>query len=168
MGEASARLSEPRARFLSSGVTSRQEGSDVHEKRIEIRWSDMDAFGHVNNATYLTFLEEVRDEWVERTLGEADLSDFVLARVAIDYRRELRQADDLVVARCGLAEVGRSSVHTREELRTVDGELAASATSVLVARDPATGRARGLTDGERSALLAEPLAPPDGDASGAR
>jgi acyl-CoA thioester hydrolase len=127
----------------------------VHEKRIEIRWSDMDAFGHVNNATYLTYLEEVRDEWVERTLGEAgDLSDFVLARVAIDYRRELRQGDDIVVARCGLAEVGRSSIHTREELRTLDGEVAATAASVLVPREAATGRARALTEAERAALQA--------------
>jgi acyl-CoA thioesterase FadM len=31
----------------------------VHEKQIEIRWRDQDAYGHVNNAVYLTYLEEV-------------------------------------------------------------------------------------------------------------
>ena len=70
----------------------------VHEKRIEIRWRDMDAFRHVNNAVYATYLEECRDEWAERALGDAgDLWDFVLARVAIDYRRELTQDDDAIV-----------------------------------------------------------------------
>ena len=41
----------------------------MHEKRIEIRWRDQDAYGHVNNAVYLTYLEEARDEWLEQTLG---------------------------------------------------------------------------------------------------
>ena len=38
----------------------------MHEKRIEIRWRDLDAYGHVNNAVYPTYLEECRDEWLER------------------------------------------------------------------------------------------------------
>ena len=37
----------------------------MHEKQIEIRWRDMDAFKHVNNAVYATYLEECRDELVE-------------------------------------------------------------------------------------------------------
>ena len=75
----------------------------IHEKRIEIRWRDVDAFRHVNNAVYATYLEECRDEWAERALGEdGDLWGFVLARVAIDYRRELTQEDDTVVVSCRL------------------------------------------------------------------
>ena len=42
----------------------------AHEKRIEIRWRDVDAYLHVNNAVYATYLEEGRDEWLERTLGD--------------------------------------------------------------------------------------------------
>jgi acyl-CoA thioesterase FadM len=34
----------------------------THEKRVEIRWSDVDAYMHVNNAVYATYLEECRDE----------------------------------------------------------------------------------------------------------
>ena len=128
----------------------------VHEKRIEIRWRDMDAFGHVNNAVFLTYLEEVRDEWLERALGDAgDAWDFVLVHVGIDYRRQLQQSDDEVVVRCRLERLGRSSIHTREELLTVSGELAAQAESVLVARDRATGRARAISRTERAALEGE-------------
>jgi len=123
----------------------------VHEKRIEIRWRDLDAFGHVNNAVYLTYLEEVRDEWLDRTLGSA--WDYVLARVAIDYRRELTQADDEVVARCRLGRVGTSSLTTREELFAGD-ELAAEAEAVLVAFDREAGRSRPLRDGELATLEA--------------
>jgi acyl-CoA thioester hydrolase len=63
----------------------------AHEKLIEIRWSDVDAYLHVNNAVYATYLEEGRDAWLEAVLGNSgDPWDFVLARVAIDFRRELR------------------------------------------------------------------------------
>jgi len=128
----------------------------MHEKRIEIRWRDMDAYGHVNNAVYLTYLEEVRDEWLERALGRSgDLWDYVLARVAIDFRKELRQADDQVRASCCLSRIGTSSVVTREELRTLDGELAAEAEAVLVARDRGSGRSRALTAEERAAFERE-------------
>jgi acyl-CoA thioester hydrolase len=125
----------------------------VHEKRIEIRWRDLDAYNHVNNAVYLTYLEEARDEWLEGALGpEGAAWGYVLARVAIDFRRELRQDHDHVVATCTLARLGNSSVTTREELRTLDGELAAEAEAVLVAVDPDSRATRPLSDQERGAL----------------
>jgi acyl-CoA thioester hydrolase len=124
-----------------------------HEKRIEIRWRDLDAYNHVNNAVYLTYLEEARDEWLEGALGsEGAAWGYVLARVAIDFRRELKQGHDHVVATCALARLGNSSVTTREELRTLDGELAAEAEAVLVAVDPDSRATRPLSDQERSAL----------------
>lgn len=128
----------------------------MHEKQIEIRWRDQDAYGHVNNAVYLTYLEEVRDEWLERALGDSgDAWGYVTARVAIDFRRELTQDDDAIVARLWLTRIGTSSVTTREELVTVGGELAAEAEAVLVARDTETGRSRPLSDAERAALERE-------------
>jgi acyl-CoA thioester hydrolase len=128
----------------------------VHEKQIEIRWRDQDPYGHVNNAVYLTYLEEVRDEWLERALGDSGNAwGYVTARVAIDFRRELTQDDDAVVARLWLSRIGTSSVTTREELVTVGGELAAEAEAVLVARDTETGRSRPLSEAERAALERE-------------
>jgi acyl-CoA thioester hydrolase len=125
----------------------------THEKRVEIRWSDVDAYMHVNNAVYASYLEECRDEWVDRALdGVSDTWDFVLARVAIDFRRELRLQDDEVVVSCGLVRIGNSSVTLREQIRTVEGELSAESEAVLVARDREAGRSRQLTDAERAAL----------------
>ena len=125
----------------------------MHKKRVEIRWRDVDAYLHVNNAVYATYLEECRDEWVDRALeGAGDAWDFVLARVAIDFRRELRLEDEEVVVACALERMGTSSVTLREEVRTRGGELSAEAEAVLVARDRETGRSRPLTDAERSAF----------------
>ena len=124
-----------------------------HEKRVEIRWSDVDAYEHVNNAVYATYLEECRDEWLERVLGKlGDSWDFVLARVAIDFRRELRLDDDCVVVSCGLTRIGNSSVTLSEQIRTQDGDLSAEAEAVLVARDRELGRSRPLTAVEREAF----------------
>jgi acyl-CoA thioester hydrolase len=124
-----------------------------HEKRVEIRWSDVDAYQHVNNAVYATYLEECRDEWVERVLGKSgDSWDFVLARVAIDFRRELRLGDEHVVVSCALTRIGNSSITLSEQIRTQDGELSAEAEAVLVARDRELGRSRPLTAVEREAF----------------
>jgi acyl-CoA thioester hydrolase len=123
----------------------------VHEKRVEIRWSDLDAFGHVHNAAYLVYLEECRDEWLESALRETESSwDFVIARVAIDYRRELRLKDETVTITCRLERLGTSSVTTREEIRAAE-DLAAEAEAVLVPRG-GDGRSRPLSDAERAAL----------------
>ncbi|MBF2026916.1 MAG: acyl-CoA thioesterase, partial [Oscillatoriales cyanobacterium C42_A2020_001] len=98
---------------------------------------------------------EVRDEWLERALdGVGSAWGFVLARVAIDFRSELRQEDDLVVGSCRLERVGRSSVRTREELRKLDGTLSAEAEAVLVARDLERGVSfSSLSQSQRACVL---------------
>jgi acyl-CoA thioester hydrolase len=126
----------------------------VHEKRIEVRWRDVDNYGHVNNAVYLTYLEEVRDEWLARTLRDDEsVWDYVVAHVSIDFRREVTQADDEVLATCRLERIGTSSVRTREEVRiAATGIVAAEASAVLVARDRSAGTSRPITPAERAAF----------------
>jgi len=125
----------------------------THEKEIEIRWRDLDAFNHVNHIVFLTYLEEVRDEWLGRVLDDATLVwGYVIARVEIDYRRELTLEDDVVVARCSLDRLGTKSVVTSEAVVTRGGETAAEAKAVLVARDAETGRSRVISDAERAAF----------------
>jgi len=123
-----------------------------HEKEIAIRWRDLDGLRHVNNAVYATYLEEARDALFEHVLPDATFLDYVLVRVAIDFRRELRLEDRCVVVSCAVERVGRASVTLREEIRTAAGELAAESEAVIVARDRESGRSRPLTGDERLAL----------------
>jgi acyl-CoA thioester hydrolase len=124
-----------------------------HEKRIEIRWRDVDAYVHVNNAVYATYLEEARDGLLRAVLSDSgDPWDWVLARVAIDYRRELRLEDEAVVAWCEIARVGTSSVTLREGVQADAGWVAAEAEAVVVAWNRESGRSRPLTDAERVAF----------------
>jgi acyl-CoA thioester hydrolase len=128
----------------------------MHHVTIRIRWRDMDAYGHVNNAVYLSYLEECRDAWVQALLGSAEGSwDFVLAHVGVDYRRQLTQTDGEIVVSCRLASFGRSSIRTREAIVMSDGTLAAEAEAVVVPRDPKADRSRPLSEAERELLAAE-------------
>lgn len=125
----------------------------THEKEIEIRWRDLDAFNHVNHVVFLTYLEEVRDEWLGRVLADPALVwGYVIARVEIDYRRELTLEDDAIVARCSLERLGTKSVVTSESIVTRGGETSAEAKAVLVARDSETGRSRVISGDERAAF----------------
>ena len=120
------------------------------EVTIPIRWRDVDNYGHVNNAVYLTYLEEARDGWVRETLGPE--VDFVIVRIAIDYRRELSQDDDEVTVSCHGVGYGTSSIRTAEEIVAKAGWVAAASESVIVAHDASARSSRPLTDEERATL----------------
>jgi acyl-CoA thioester hydrolase len=123
------------------------------ETVVALRWRDMDAYGHVNHVVYLTFLEEARDAAIARILRETSAEDgYVVARVAIDYRRELRLADGPVVVSCAVTTIGGASAQTRETIRTAAGELAAEAEAVVVKFDRETRRSQQWTDDERLAF----------------
>ena len=74
-------------------------------KRIEIRWRDLDGFGHVNNSTYLTYLEEARDQYLTDLLGET-VHRVVIRRIEIDFVSGLTQDDDYVDVDVRLTGVG--------------------------------------------------------------
>ncbi len=120
----------------------------AYTTRVDIRWRDMDAFNHVNNAVYQTYLEEARDEWFLEVLGNGLLlNDFLLARCAVDYRSPLTQEDGSVAVELRLKRVGTSSITTSERiLSSLDGRVAAEAEAVLVHCDRETGTSRPLTD----------------------
>jgi acyl-CoA thioester hydrolase len=128
----------------------------MHEKRIDIRWRDLDAYQHVNQAVYLTYLEETLDDWLREVLGlgEGEVWPYVAARVSIDYRNELRLEDRQAIGSVRLERVGTKSVTARADLRAPDGRVAAEAELVIVARDPETGRSQPLNDRERAAFEA--------------
>ena len=124
-------------------------------KRIEIRWRDLDGFGHVNNAVFLTYVEEARDEFLQRHLHDPpEQGEYMLVRVAIDYRSQITMDDDFVEAEVGLARVGRSSVTLAERIFAgPERRLAAEVEAVVVRYDWENGRSRPL-DPEIAATLA--------------
>ena len=125
------------------------------ETIVALRWRDMDALGHVNHVVYLTYLEEARDAAIARILRDTPgEGGYVVVRVAIDYRRELRLADGPVVVSCAVTTIGGASAQTQETIHTATGELAAEAEAVVVKFDRETRRSRQWADAERRAFLA--------------
>ncbi|MGZ8566845.1 MAG: acyl-CoA thioesterase [Actinomycetota bacterium] len=123
----------------------------MYRQTVRIRWRDVDAYGHVNNAVYLTSLEECRDRWVKEVIG-GGFFEFVIVRIAIDYRRELGLEDEEVTVTCRGTGYGTSSIRTAEQIIAKEGWVAASSESVIVAHDPTARAARPLTDAERIRL----------------
>src|SRR5437879_5573226 len=116
--------------------------------KIPIRWRDIDALGHVNNAVYLTYLEELLTAEVGPVLGD----DWVTARTELDFRNEVRLADREVTARAAVERIGTSSVTVAVVLERPDGAIALDGRVVLVAWDPKARRSRALTEEERESL----------------
>ena len=122
------------------------------ETRIQTRWPDFDALGHLNHAVYHVYLDEARDEALRSTVGDFSVWPNVVVHASIDYRREIALGVREILVRTRIAEVGRSSVRFAQTIVTPDGELAAEAEAVLVAWDPQTRRSREITAVERTAL----------------
>jgi acyl-CoA thioester hydrolase len=124
------------------------------ETRIQTRWPDFDALGHLNHAVYHVYLDEARDEALRNTVGDFDAWPNVVVHASIDYRREVALGVREIIVHTQIAEVGRSSVRFEQTIVTPDGELAAEAEAVLVAWDPETRRSREITSAERQRLTA--------------
>jgi acyl-CoA thioester hydrolase len=134
----------------------------VEAKRIEIRWRDLDGFGHVNNAVFLTYLEEARDLWLQRHLGDPPgQGEYLLARVAIDYRSQVLLDDVFIDAEVDLERLGTSSATLRERVYAgVGRRLAVEAEAVVVRYDWSVGRSRPIDAAIASSLAASTVETP--------
>ncbi len=122
------------------------------EIRLPLRFRDVDAFGHVYHAEYLTLLDEARTRWFRDAVALDEPGAYVVARIEIDYVSSLVLDDAEVVATFAVERVGTSSVTLAETLSAPDGRVAARIRSVTVRHDLAAGRSRPLTDAEKDRL----------------
>ncbi len=122
-------------------------GMEVGQYRVALRWGDMDALGHVNQAVYHELLEEARTAMLE-ALPTPPKGAFVMARVELDYRREIPLAHRYVDVTLKVEAVGRSSITVFQRIVRSDGVLAADGRSVMVAWDRQLRGSRPLSDGE--------------------
>ena len=88
---------------------------------ILVRFADIDAMGHVNNAIYLTYFEEGRKAFLREVFNITDPSDypFILAKISCDYIRPIRLMDPLSI-KIWISETGNKSFKFKYELCNPD------------------------------------------------
>lgn len=120
---------------------------------LAVRWRDLDAFNHVNNSNFLTYLEEARIRWFD-SLGEEWVTERtapLLAAVQVNYRLPIPYPADLVVE-LYCERLGNTSVTIGHRITSADGAtLYADGHVVMVWVERASGRPTPLPDAVRRA-----------------
>lgn len=129
----------------------------IFRHRLDVRFRDCDPMGHVNNAVYLTYLEQARFAHWRAVWGvdfeglPADAPGVILARVEIDYRRQAKYGDVLEV-RISLERIGRTSFSYGYQVVDQHDAVVAEAKSVQVMYDYTAGRPVPLSDDMKARL----------------
>lgn len=124
---------------------------------IEVRFRDIDAMGHVNNAVFFTYFEEGRKHFVHQVLGTSGPSDFsfILAHARCDYLRPIR-LDHRVSLRIWVSEIGDKRFNLKYALVDADDEAVvfARGESVQVCFDYQQNRSTAVSEELREKLVA--------------
>ncbi|MFC4224566.1 acyl-CoA thioesterase [Lysinibacter cavernae] len=144
---------------------------------LQLRWADLDAYGHVNNAVMLRLLEEARIRWMWKPAGGTASRDsqifdasptsdtiMVIAHQEIEYRAVLPYLDEGININVWIGAIGGSSLDLYYEIYGAAGAEAETlyvrASSTVVVMDAAAQKPRRLSTDERAAMqpyLGEPL-----------
>lgn len=118
-----------------------------------VRFRDLDAFVHVNNAVYATYFESARlAYYTELTGASLDKPDLILAEVTITFHASAVMGDKLAIG-CKIASIGTKSFVMEHALfRGSDELLLTSGRSVLVAYDYVLGKSKPLSEAFRAAV----------------
>ena len=126
-----------------------------HKCQLQIRWADLDAFRHINNATYLVYMQEARADftWFSRIANgkEPMLADMVVGRAEVDYLSPIHETGTTLDVQIYIEKISNSSFVMVYEM-SQGGTLRARGKTVQVGVDMETEKARRLRDSEREFL----------------
>ena len=109
-----------------------------------VRWGDLDAFGHVNNATYLIYAQEARFAW-------SKMIEMVVARAEVDFIAPIYTGDIYIDVEIWVNKIGNSSFWLTYEIKNGQ-ELLARIKTVQVTVSLETKKSRPINDAERDFL----------------
>lgn len=122
----------------------------LHTSVYSIRWGDMDAFGHVNNAMYFTYFEQARIDWLDSINHKHGL---VLANVSCTFKRPVVYPASLEV-RLYAGDAGHSSLDTFYQLGSAEkpGEICAIGHGTIIWYDHVRGCSVAIPDDVRRVI----------------
>jgi acyl-CoA thioester hydrolase len=110
-----------------------------------VRWDDIDAFGHVNNAKYLTYIQEARFLW-------SSITEMVVARAEVDYIEAMYEGGRFYDVNLWVEAIGNSSFTMGYEIVGDNAIVHAKVKTVQVVVNMETMKSRPLKDSEREFL----------------
>ena len=126
---------------------------------VPVRWSDQDAYRHVNNARAVTLLEEARAAMIFHAAADAGVASFadglLVVGLHVDYRRQISYRSDGLRIVMGIEEVRAASFRITYEMHdgpAEDDAVAVRAWTRMAPFDLAANRPRRLTPDERAFL----------------
>ncbi|MDQ6642543.1 MAG: thioesterase family protein [Actinomycetota bacterium] len=140
----------------SPAIPPRPEAGGRHEFQLWVRWSDVDAYGHVNNVKYFEFFQEARIQYMFSLPREEDgpWSQWVVAQTDVDYLRPIMFGLEPYGVHSWISHVGEKSTVLVGEIRDGDQVLARSRV-VMVAFDKDTQRSGQMNPAQRQRLADE-------------
>jgi acyl-CoA thioester hydrolase len=137
----------------------------IHHYQMHVRWDDLDAFNHVNNAAYLTFAQEARSDFMwfsrERKGEKPMLADMVVARAEVDFIELIYEVGIEVDIAVSVARLGTASFDLLYVISR-DGIIFSKVTTVQVAVSMETKKSRPLNVEEREFLSLYLAGPTEG------
>ena len=112
-----------------------------YQSKQYVRWDDLDAFGHVNNAVYLTYAQEARFAW-------SGILEMVVARAEVDFIAPIYDGDTFLDIELWDSAIGNSSFTMTYELK-MKGEVVARVKTVQVTVDMSTKKSSPISDEQR-------------------
>ncbi len=123
---------------------------------VEVRWRDIDAMNHVNNAVYFTYLEQARVHYLRELGLVPDVPSgigFILAEASCQFKSPLTLGERVTIY-IRVSELGRSSFAFAYRIEGEEGRLAAEAHTTQVRYDYEKRRSVPLSDAWRQAIVA--------------
>jgi acyl-CoA thioester hydrolase len=121
-----------------------------------VRWDDLDAFGHLNNAKYLTLIQEARFQWsfAEPKVREEapTMIEMVVGRAEVDFLAPIYEGGRYYDVALWVESIGGASFKMGYEISGEDGTLHARVQTIQVAIDMETKKSRRISDTERAFL----------------
>jgi len=128
----------------------------IYTNKQFVRWDDIDALGHVNNAKYLTYIQEARFQWSYYQFvsqgQEATLAEMVVAKAEVDFLVPIYEGGAFYNVNLWVESIGNSSFVMGYEVVGDDGVVHAKVKTVQVAYSMATKKSRPLSEIEREFL----------------
>ena len=112
-----------------------------YQSKQYVRWDDLDAFGHDNNAVYLTYAQEARFAW-------SGILEMVVARAEVDFIAPIYDGDTFLDIELWVSAIGNSSFTMTYEIK-MKGELVARVKTVQVTVDMGTKKSSPISDDQR-------------------